>query len=112
MLDRILKSGRIPSAIIGCNDFLASTLMSYSLDKKIRVPEDIAFFGYDDISLSRTSRPSLSTVHVDINQMGELAGQMLLDRIENPSADFFVKMLDTKIIERESSQGFKGILMA
>ena len=112
LLDRILETERIPSAIIGCNDFLASTLMSHVLDKKLRVPEDIAFFGYDDISLSRTSRPTLSTVHVDINQMGEFAGQMLLDRIENPSADFSVKMLEPKIIERESSQGFKGMLMA
>ena len=103
VLDNVLSSERVPTAIIHSNDFLASILMSHALDKKVKVPQDIAFFGYDDISLSRNSRPPLSTVHINIDAMGKSAAEILLNRIENNQSEFVVKILSPEIIERESS---------
>jgi len=48
----------------------------------LRIPEDIAIVGYNDIPLAGRLIPGLTTVHVPIHEFGSVAASMLLEQIE------------------------------
>jgi DNA-binding LacI/PurR family transcriptional regulator len=48
----------------------------------LRVPEDVAIVGYNDIPLATRMVPALTTVHVPIHDFGTAAARLLLDQIE------------------------------
>jgi LacI family transcriptional regulator len=75
---RILALDPRPSAIFACNDSTAIGAMSALREAGVRVPGEIAVAGFDDIPISSYLTPSLTTVHVDINQVGVLAVETLL----------------------------------
>ena len=75
---QILRCEPRPTAIFACNDTAAIGAMSALREAEIRVPEEIALAGFDDIPICSYLTPSLTTVHVDINQVGVRAVETLL----------------------------------
>jgi DNA-binding LacI/PurR family transcriptional regulator len=69
----------------------------------VRVPEDVAVIGADDLMLGRLLRPRLSTVHIELPSGRDLAE--LVDRaVRDPGAEPEVhKVLGASVIRRESS---------
>ena len=72
-----------PTAIFAANDMMAIGALSAVRQAGLRVPDDIAVAGFDDIPLARYMDPPLSSVHVDISALGELATVRLLDALRN-----------------------------
>lgn len=72
-----------PTAIFYANDLMAIAGMSVLAERGVRVPEDIAVAGFDDISLANYVTPPLTTVHCDYRRMGKVATQMLLAQLRN-----------------------------
>lgn len=72
-----------PTAVFAANDYMAIGVLGALSDAGVRVPEDIAVVGFDDIAMARYLNPSLTTVHVDAHRLGERAVEMVL---EKPSA--------------------------
>ena len=68
----------------------------------VRVPEDIAVVGFDDMHLGAPVAPPLTTVHQPMRLLGERACSMLLDRIANPALPYRVERLATTLVIRES----------
>jgi LacI family transcriptional regulator len=69
----------------------------------LRVPEDIAVGGFDDIPMARYVDPALTSVHVDISALGERAAVRLLDGLHEPTdRDPFCEMLPTTLVVRRS----------
>ena len=77
-LELMRQQGR-PSAIFVANDHMAVGVMGALQEVGMRVPDDIAIVGFDDIQVARYLTPALTTVHVDMLQMGERAVELLLD---------------------------------
>jgi len=50
----------------------------------LQVPEDVALLGFDDVPISSALEPALTTVRQPIEQMGSMAADLLLNRLENP----------------------------
>lgn len=74
---RILALDPRPTAVFAANDAMAIGALSALRAAGMRVPEDIAVAGFDDIPLARYMDPPLSSVHVDIGALGELAFERL-----------------------------------
>lgn len=70
-----------PSAIFAANDSMAIGALSALRESGVRVPEDIAVAGFDDIPLARYMDPPLTSVHVPISSLGARAVEMLLHAI-------------------------------
>ena len=70
-----------PTAIFAANDSMAIGAMSALRESGVRVPEDIAVAGFDDIPLARYMDPPLSSVHVPISDLGARGVEILLDAI-------------------------------
>jgi LacI family transcriptional regulator len=76
---RLLSLDPHPTAIFASNDAMAIGALSALHEAGIQVPDAISVAGFDDIPMARYMNPPLSTVHVDINTLGERATRRLLD---------------------------------
>jgi DNA-binding LacI/PurR family transcriptional regulator len=80
----LLSSGSRPDAVFAYNDVSALAAMGVCRARGLRVPEDIAFVGFDDIASAAVATPSLTTISVDKDALGRLGIALLLD--EAPSS--------------------------
>jgi LacI family transcriptional regulator len=72
------------TAIVAFNDMSAIGMIRALADAKIRVPEDVSIVGFDDIQAAEFTVPRLTTVRQPLSEMGRIAAQSLLQRIERP----------------------------
>lgn len=92
-----------PSALVAANDILAIGCIKYLLQKKIKIPEEVAVIGFDNISLSAMYEPALSTISLPIEQMGKEAIKLLLSRISKPISKNKQVILKTGLVVRNST---------
>jgi len=79
----LLKLNPRPTAIFAANDSMAIGALSALRESGVRVPEDIAVAGFDDIPLARYMDPPLSTVRVPTYDLGARAVEILLHGVKN-----------------------------
>jgi DNA-binding LacI/PurR family transcriptional regulator len=80
-MDRLLDQPEPPDAVYCFNDLLALGALHALHRRGLRVPEDVAVIGTDDIVESSYSTPTLSTVAQDVSEIATLAVDVLLERI-------------------------------
>ena len=91
------------TALVAYNDGAAIEAHHTLLNLGIRMPEDIALVGFDDLEAVRILQPSLTTCHVEREMLGKMAVERLLERINNPTEPTVSIMLDTTFIVRQSA---------
>ena len=89
-------------AIFAFNDLVAVAAVQVCMEAGKRVPEDIAIIGVDDIPLATIFRPQLTTLHVNLNQIGHLSMVKLLELIHGSSAPAAIQ-IDPELFLRESA---------
>jgi DNA-binding LacI/PurR family transcriptional regulator len=78
---------KIPfDGVVAFNDLIGLGAMRMIQEAGLRVPQDVAVIGYDDIDETRYSLPTLSTVEPGKQEIAEVAVRFLLDRIADPEA--------------------------
>lgn len=90
------------SAVFCSQDELAIGLISYLYDKGIKVPEDISFVGYGDISLASIYRPKLTTIREPYYDFGAVAIRRILKFIKGESIEEQTIDLPVQLMVRES----------
>jgi len=99
----LLHRARRPTALFAANDYMAVGALSALHDAGVRVPEDVAVVGFDDIALARFLNPPLTTVRVDMQGLGRRAVEILLDRDERtPDAEPRHEVMATTLVVRSS----------
>jgi len=78
---QLLNSPTPPTAILCGNDVLAAGALLECQASGIDVPNQVSIAGFDDLALSAHLTPSLSTVHIPFNIMGQKAAQYLIQRL-------------------------------
>lgn len=93
-----------PDAIFGINDDMAIGAIEAIKESKLRIPEDIAVFGFSNSKRSRYMTPSVSTVNQFPEKIGELAAELLFEQILKPKhAKIRTETVSCELIIRESS---------
>lgn len=100
--NQLLSSQADMTAIFCANDTTALGVLSALKNAKKRVPKDISVIGIDDIPLANYTVPPLTTVHIPIAELGQLAFRVLIDRIEGKHQLPMHIDLPFYLIERES----------
>ncbi|MCR5823918.1 MAG: LacI family transcriptional regulator [Lachnospiraceae bacterium] len=100
----LLKQKELPTAICCINDEIAVGAMGVAMDRGIRVPEDIAFTGFDGVDLSREFRPQLTTIQMDFETMGQKLAELTYNSI-NGDRQFTDVAVDPSVILRQSTEG-------
>jgi LacI family transcriptional regulator len=91
-----------PDAVVCANDQTAIGVLRALGRGGVRVPEDMAVVGFDDIYPGSMFNPSLTTVHQPMRLLGERACARLLDRIAHPGRRQKVELLPTELVLRSS----------
>ncbi len=92
-----------PTAIFASNDAMAVGALSALREARLRVPEDVAVAGFDDIPMARYVEPPLSSVRVDISALGIRAATLLLEAMQNPTGrEARREILPTVLVVRRS----------
>ncbi len=91
-----------PEAVFCASDPMALAAMRASRDRNLRVPADIAFFGFDGIDRDRVDLPTLSTVVQPIHELGRGAVELLLQQIDHPGSKPGHRILATELAIRQS----------
>ncbi len=81
--DRLLDLPEPPDAVFCFSDLLALGVLHALHRRGVRVPEEVAVIGVDDIAESRFSTPTLSTVSQDVDEIARLAVDALLHRLSD-----------------------------
>ncbi|UQZ37417.1 LacI family transcriptional regulator [Paenibacillus sp. PK3_47] len=97
----MIEAGPLPRAIFAASDLLALGAIRALKEHGLRIPEDIAIIGCDDIEACKYTSPTLSTIRQNKERLGVLAAHMLFDLINNQSeGGSFV--VEPALIARES----------
>ena len=98
----LLEVSPKPTAVFAGNDTIAVGVLGALYAGGLRVPEDVAVVGYDDIPSARHTVPPLTTVRTTAPEQGRRAADMLIDLVnEKPPAEKKVA-LPPRLVVRES----------
>lgn len=100
---RLMALDHRPTAIIACNDLMALGVMSAVHETGLRVGQDVAVAGFDDIPMAKLAHPPLTTVQQPIYQIGRKICWMLLTLLKGELLDEPHVLLKPNIVVREST---------
>jgi DNA-binding LacI/PurR family transcriptional regulator len=99
----LLAVPRPPDAVLCFNDMLALGVLRGLAEAGVRVPDDIAVIGVDDVDDGRYAHPSLSTVALDKQQIAEAAVELLAARVAGDDAPARTVTAGHRLVVREST---------
>lgn len=98
---QLLEQTELPDAIFAANDQMAGDALIALQEKGLRVPDDIAVVGFDDVPLASYVTPPLTTVRQPAYELGLQAAQFVLGALEQPMETERV-VLPTHLVVRKS----------
>ena len=100
--DKLLGNRYLPTALFVGNDLMAMGVICALQNRGYNVPDDISVVGYDNIELAAYTSPPLTTFHQPKGELGKLAANTLIDRIEDPNLKPGIQTLKSCLVERQS----------
>jgi LacI family transcriptional regulator len=91
-----------PDGVFAASDAMALAAMRAIREAGLRIPQDIAVVGFDDIPPAANSNPPLTTIRQPIQRTGSVAAEMLIDMVEHPDAQPRRIVLPTELVIRSS----------
>jgi LacI family transcriptional regulator len=95
--------GRRPTAAICANDLIALGMLQEMVRHGVRVPEDFAIVGYDDIDFAAAAAVPLSSVRKPRQELGRRAAELLLDEARGEDHQHQQLLFEPQLVVRESS---------
>lgn len=105
---KLLALPRPPTAVFASNDVNAVRALKAAQEKGLKVPDDISVIGFDDSARAQESWPPLTTMRVDAENMGRIAVQKLLARIEEHDRPVEQVLVGAELVVRQSTASPRG----
>lgn len=103
--EQLIRANTSFDALFAFTDTLAIGAMNYLREQGISIPEEVAVASFSGTILSTIVYPQLTTVEQPLEEMGEAAARLMLEKINDPSAKNRTIVLDAKIRVRGSTGG-------
>ncbi len=101
--EKIIASGQLPDAIFGVNDSAAAGAIVSLKKAGIKIPEQVAVVGFTNSPISTITDPTLTTVEQNGYDMGYLAAEILLKRINGDTKPPETQIIPTHLVIRQST---------
>jgi LacI family transcriptional regulator len=98
-----IPARRRPTAAFCANDMLALGLLQQCVSLGLRVPQDVAIVGYDDIEFAAAAAVPLTSVHQPRRLLGRRATELLLDEYDNPEHEHQQILFTPELVVRSST---------
>lgn len=102
MEDILRRGDPLARCYFADNDLIAAGAAMALQNTGMSVPEDVALVGFDDMPVSTSMKPTLTTVRVPIHGIGQLAAHRLVWRIRHPDAPNCRLEAATQLVVRQS----------
>lgn len=102
-LAALLDAGRDIDGVFCASDMLAMGVLTEARVRGIAVPGTLAVVGFGDLDFSATLAPSLTTMRIDTELMGKIAGRLIIDTAEGKRAENPVVDIGCSLVRRESA---------
>jgi DNA-binding LacI/PurR family transcriptional regulator len=99
----LLKQPRLPTAVFVASDVVAMGAIRAIKQAGLRIPEDIAVVGFDDIPFAEYSDPPLTTMHLPAYGLGWAAGERMVRLALNEGLGQPGVLLEAELVVRKSS---------
>lgn len=103
-MKNILDSKPLPTAVFCSADIYAIGAIRCIKESGLKVPDDISSISIDDIILSRYTDPMLTTVKIDKLEMGHIAVDLLIRKIQDEPAESVLTKADTLVIRNSTKK--------
>jgi LacI family transcriptional regulator len=100
---RLAEMTHRPGAVFAANDMMAIGCLLALTERGVRIPQDIALAGFDDVPVARLVRPALTTVRTNIADLGRRALERLAAEIEGKETGDQLETAQPQLVVRESS---------
>jgi LacI family transcriptional regulator len=90
-----------PEAIFAASDLQAIGVLKAARQRRLRIPEDVAVIGFDDLEIA--DYMELTTIDQELDESGRLAAELLLDRIAEHKRPHQNIRLPLRIVERSTA---------
>jgi LacI family transcriptional regulator len=109
MATEAMRTTPRPTALFAANNFIALGVLHALKELGLRVPEDVAVVGFDDLPEAMVIFPFLTVAAQPAFEIGRQGVSMLLDRLADPARPRREVILPTRLVVRESSGGQMGL---
>jgi LacI family transcriptional regulator len=99
----LIKTNNYPTAFFAASDLMAMAALSSLYDNGISVPNDVAVIGLSNIEVSKYSNPPLTTIEIPTKEIGMVAVDLLLARMNGDNLLPKKVVLPTCLIKRSST---------
>jgi DNA-binding LacI/PurR family transcriptional regulator len=89
-------------AIFAGNDLMTLGVMKGLQEQGIKVPEDVAIVGYDDIEMAQLTNPALTTIHQSMRQIGMISAEKMIAMLNKQNVEDKQTIVPTNLIIRQS----------
>ncbi|MCL7762577.1 LacI family transcriptional regulator [Polaribacter sp. Z014] len=105
-MTQFLKLDKKPDAVYAAGDFAALGALQVLKENNIAIPQDIALVGFSNELFTSLVTPTISSIEQHSNTIGQLAAEILLDKLKNPNktTEPSKTVLDIDLIIRETSK--------
>jgi DNA-binding LacI/PurR family transcriptional regulator len=107
-MKELLNGGAAFSAAFIANDSMTIGAHTALREHGLRVPNDVSLVGFDDLPEAAHFVPGLTTVRQDFELLGRMAIEYLVSMIQNPDTPVHQRVLQPKLIVRESTCPYQG----
>jgi DNA-binding LacI/PurR family transcriptional regulator len=107
-MNYLLDRPKRPTAVFAASDVFAIGALKAARERGVNVPRDLSIAGHDDNDFAAYTNPSLTTIQVPSYEIGCLAVEVLLSKIENNKGRVRQHCLETHLMIRESCCKRKG----
>ena len=101
----LMDSANPPDAIFASNNLMALGCLRALHERRVRIPDDVALVGFDDMPWAEDLNPPLTAVTQPSYELGNQALELLIKRLRHPDAPYRKVILQPRLIVRKSCGG-------
>ncbi|MGD9929210.1 MAG: LacI family DNA-binding transcriptional regulator [Mangrovibacterium sp.] len=102
LADKLLSLPTPPDALFTGNNLITLGALETIHKRKLHIPNDVAIIGFDDMNWSNSLNPPLTAVRQPAYEIGQRAGELLIQRIRDPKRAPIQMTLNSELMVRES----------
>lgn len=99
---RLLALSERPTAVLAADDVLAFGAMRAAAELGYRLPQDLAIVGFNDIRLAELANPALTSIRVNMHELGVAAAELLFQQIRGELSEPKHTIVDFELVVRAS----------
>lgn len=102
LTEKLLNLKFPPDALFTGNNLITFGALETIHNKKLQIPKDIAIIGFDDMTWAKSLNPPLTAVRQPAYEIGQRAGELLIQRIHDPKRTPILMTLNSELMVRSS----------